>query len=158
VFGLIGALIAPAVRTRPKADDLALEEERKAGPLWSRFSAVGLFWLSLLVVTILGCLGTIAYFLEENYSQNSPFGDSNYSEALWDGLLAAGFGFILFLPVLQLIAAALVALLLATTPRTDKGKQFLQLGKIALGTLLGTISGAVLTVASFFLVLWLIAR
>jgi hypothetical protein len=92
---------------------------------------VSFFWLVLLA------LGMLAWAILEGVEHDHKF-------TIW--------AFLLFLPGLQLIAAILVALILAVSHRPDKGYQFHQLGKIVVGTLVGTLIGGVLTVVSFIMI------
>jgi len=50
-------------------------------------------------------------------------------------------GLALGLPVLQILASFLAALVLVATTRDDKKYQLVQVGKITLGTVLGTVAG-----------------
>lgn len=99
---------------------------RSAGSVLS--SAVAVFWLSslALVLAALALAGVKA------------IDDGNQAGLdIVVGLVLLALGF----PALQLIAAVVTAIVLGVSSRTDKGYQFKQLGKIALGVLAGTILG-----------------
>jgi hypothetical protein len=87
----------------------------------SELSAVRLFWQALLVLSVLGALLSIA---------GGP-----------SGPMAAGFIILLALPLVQLGAAVVTALILAMSEFPDKSYQFRQLGKIVLGLVVGTVLG-----------------
>jgi hypothetical protein len=93
-------------------------------------SAVSLFWWSVLVLTGIGMVGF----------------------AITSGRDSFGLSLILImltLPAFQFGAAIVTAIILAVSPRPDKGYQFWQLGKIVLGTVAGTVVGLLLMYAIY---------
>ena len=61
-------------------------------------------------------------------------------------MLTGFFFFLLGAPLIQLVAAVPPALILAFSQRTDKGRQFAQLGKIVLGVVVGGLIGLLIMV------------
>jgi hypothetical protein len=133
--GLIGAATAPCVNSGSRQAKVHFQD-RRAAPIWARLSAVGLFWWSLLAVVLLGTIATISYFA---LSQESA--SRNVFKAIGLGLEVTAFGIVMLLPALQLIAAMVTVLILATTPRPDKGQQFRLLRKIVVGMIIGSVVG-----------------
>jgi len=95
-------------------------------------SAVGIFWWALLALVVVGMLLTVLG------SRGS------------DGLVIGVIILLLVLPGLQLGAAFLTALVLALSPRPDKGYQFRQLGKIVLGSVVGAVAGILVMVGLYY--------
>jgi hypothetical protein len=89
----------------------------------ARRSAVALFWWSLL------CLVIVSIFL------------SRFSGRVPPAIEVVLFMGVIVFPALQLGAAVVTAGILAVSTRTDKGYQFLQLGKIVAGVILGSLVG-----------------
>jgi hypothetical protein len=103
---------------------------RVTQPLRNRVSAVALFWWIVLGLSIVGLL----WFASS----------SNDNMAVGLVILA------LVMPAVQLGSAFIVAIVLLCMRRTDSGYQFIQLGKITLGVILGTAAGIVAMVALFY--------
>jgi hypothetical protein len=153
--GLIGALVAPAFRSGPRTPEHA-DEERQVGPIWSRLSASGLFWLALLIIVILTTLGATAYFTLATDGDTFDLPDIATGGRITEGLLTAGIALIFGMPALELLAAFLVALVLATTPRPDKRRQFWHLGKIVIGIAAGTAVGIGIMVSLVLFLTWVV--
>ena len=94
----------------------------------SHRSATSLFWWSVLAFAALGLVGI---GLAVGGSGGHLFG----------ALLGFGFGVLMTFPLLQLLAAAATAVILAISTRPDKHYQYRQLAKITLGMLCGTSIG-----------------
>jgi hypothetical protein len=67
-------------------------------------------------------------------------------------MLAGLFLNLLFLPLVQLGAALVAALILIASARPDKAAQLRQLGKIVVGTVVGTLLGGLALAIGFFVV------
>lgn len=102
-------------------------------------SAVGLFWLSNLALAGLFVVGT------------GIFAGFNGQAEIATGLLTAGFGLVMLVPALLLVAAAVAGFILAVSSRPDKMYQLSRLGRIALGTVIGAIAGTLPMVGLYFL-------
>jgi hypothetical protein len=154
VGGIIGAAVAPALGGgRERRSYLPLthywdEEDYEPVPLTQRGrpgrapslpSAVKLFWWTLLLL-----MGVVPLLVLGWTSRGSGF-THQLPSAIYIGVII-----ILFvLPGLQLGAALVTALILAVSPRPDKGYQFRQLGKIVLGVVVGTLLGVLVMVGVF---------
>jgi hypothetical protein len=100
---------------------------------------VKLFWWTLLLL-----MGVVPLLVLGWTSRGSGF-THQLPSAIYIGVII-----ILFvLPGLQLGAALVTALILAVSPRPDKGYQFRQLGKIVLGVVVGTLLGVLVMVGVF---------
>jgi hypothetical protein len=119
---------APPARV-PLAESVRsfVDERRIALPSFGP-SAVSLFWGILLILILGGALLSI-------------------SKGGGDGLIIGVIILLLVLPGLQLGAALVTALILAVSARPDKRYQFLRLGKIVLGVLVGTLLGGLVMMA-----------
>jgi hypothetical protein len=133
---IIGAGIAPAfgrrrtIRTQEEEDyaDFGVDRPvRGHGP-----SAVGLFWLSTLVLGSLVIIG--GGILSAAQTVSGEF---------VSGALGGLFAIVMLAPALFLIAAAVAALILGLSGRPDKLLELRQLGRITLGMVLGTVIGIV---------------
>jgi hypothetical protein len=91
-------------------------------PAGNGISAVALFWWLLLGLSIVGLIWG---------------GSQGGSDAIGVTLVILA----LTLPAVQLGSAILVLLLLLFSPRLDRSYQLKQLGKITLGTIVGTVAG-----------------
>lgn len=96
-------------------------------------SAVSLFWRTVLVVVIAGwCLLPVAVGAGMD-------------------LLIGGLLILLGFPAMQFAAAVVTALILAASNRPDKSYQFMQLGKIVVGMVAGTLLGILVMVGLYVL-------
>jgi len=143
VGAVIGAAVAPAFgqqRRRGPRDQEEADYGDFAGPVTGdssgRMSAVGLFWLSNLILAGLVVVGCGAYAAVDGAGNNAG---SNFPL----GMLAGGFGIVMLLPVHLLIAALVTLVILAVQNRPDKTYQFGRLGRITLGLVIGTLAGGV---------------
>jgi hypothetical protein len=101
-------------------------------------SAVSLFWLSNLVLAGLFIVG------------GGIVTGVNGKGEFVAGLFGAGFGLILVLPALLLVAAVVTGFILAVSSRPDKMYQLGRLGRITLGTVIGTFAGTLPMVCLFY--------
>lgn len=111
---------------RPGTPDIALP---KSGP-----SAVSLFWWIFLGLVGLGSLLGAA---------SGP-----------EGFMVGWIILLLVLPLLQLGSAIITSIVLAVSQRSDTRYQFVQLGKITLGLVIGTVAG----IASMFIIYFALSR
>jgi len=147
VGGLIGAAVAPAWTTRgprtQEQDDYedfqpgsgphaeSPREGADGGP-----SAVRSFWVTLLVLVLLGFL------------VGPLMGGGNGQ--LPTNLVLTAVVILMVLPALQLVAAAVAAVFVAVSGGADRGVQLRRLGRIALGVFLGTMAGMLAMVILYF--------
>ena len=137
--GVVGAAVAPALGgpapLPPRwADDGDWDDDgddgfdrpqarpsrrRDYAPPAAGMTAVAYFWLSLLGVTALAAAGAAVEY----------------------GVLGSAAVVVLGLPLLQLGAAGVTALILAFSDRPDRGHQFRRLGLIVLGVVVGAGGG-----------------
>jgi len=143
VGGLVGAAVAPVLGTaQPKPWRQRLvqhyyddeDEPQRAQP---GVSGAGLYWLLLLAVTP-GAAGVVFLLVRD---------------VLVTGILLA-----LGLPLLQIGASVLSFIGLALWPRPDQTLQMSQVGKITLGSVVGTVLGLVVMVGLGVLALFLFGR
>lgn len=151
--GLIGAAVAPAwggrrrYRDQEEQDyddfrssanarysfdrDEEVEVQSRRGP-----SAVLTFWLSLVALVVLGLIIGPLWGITQN---GGPNGGQN-------GFFIAVFLIVMGLPLLQLAAAAVSAIILASFNGMNRGNEFRRLGKISLGAIVGTVAGLLIMV------------
>jgi hypothetical protein len=94
-------------------------------------SAVAIYWWTVLVLVV------VVVALSILYSQR-------------EGLGGAVLGLALGFPALQLVASLLAALILTASTRADKHAQLMQIGRMTLGMIAGTIIG-ILAMTCMFL-------
>jgi hypothetical protein len=111
---------------RPRTPDIALP---RSGP-----SSVALFWWVLLALIGLGTLLSVV---------SGP-----------EGLMVGWVIMLMVLPFMQLGSALITCIALALSPRQDKRWQFIQLGKITLGVVIGTVAG----IAAMFIIYFALSR
>ena len=153
IGSVVGAAIAPAFGSkRPSSiqakyrllvEEYDFNDDESAIPspeILARkrgLSAIAVYWVVVLLLSVLAAGGTV--YLGMSSSRSSD----NFFIALV--LLVLGF------PVLQLVASLLTALVMVASTQSDKWRQLLQVGKITLGTLIGTVLGIVSMVGIAFL-------
>jgi hypothetical protein len=127
------SITAEAPSAAPTVEQSFHSYDRERGIALHRYgpSAVSLFWWIFLVLVSIGGLISLV---------SGP-----------TGLLIGGVIILLVLPGLQVGAAILTTLFVATSSRPDKRYQFRQLAKIFLGTVAGTILGILVMVGLFIL-------
>jgi hypothetical protein len=134
--GVLVAAIAPAVG--PKAPlpityyydeqtETKVKEVGKPG-----FPSVLVFWWVFMVLCLLAVLaGTILFH-----------GSSGARESDWLlGIVISLVVLLLIMPGLQIAALVITFIAVACMPRRDKAYQFVQLGKIGLGIIVGSVAG-----------------
>jgi hypothetical protein len=99
------------------------------GDAAGRMSAVGIFWLTALV---LSGLAVVVGF--EVAARN---GANNFTGRAW----FVGVAYAIFLPAVLLAAALVTAFILGVSRREDKRYQFSRLASITIGTIVGMIIG-----------------
>ena len=130
---LIGAAVAPAWRTHrppPTQEEEDYADLREpvgpgAGP-----SAVLIYWVTVLVLGSLVLVGPGVLAAVGR-------GGGNFA----NGVLMTGLALLLGLPALLLVAVPVAMLVLCVYRRPKKADQFGQLGRIALGVIVGTVLG-----------------
>ena len=126
IGGLIGAAVAPAYGPGRRASlgtyyDLDVEVPSIKRPA---LSAVGVFWWVFVFLNVIGLgLGLLA--------------DGGSSASIIITIVVL----LLVMPALQLASALVTMLVIACWSRSDKSYQLVQLGKITLGLVLGTVLG-----------------
>jgi hypothetical protein len=143
VGAVIGAAIAPIYGRRPakptqEEEDYADFPRALAGGSENRMSAVSLFWLSNLALAGLFVVGS---GIIAGVNGNADFAAN---------LFMAGLGLVMLLPALLLVAAAVAGFILAVSSRPDKMYQIGRLGRITLGTVIGTVAGTLPMVCLFY--------
>jgi hypothetical protein len=127
VGGIVGAGVAPAIgKNNPMPLNTYYDEEYDVSiPNIARpgVSAVKVFWFLSLGAAILGTLIGAAYG----------------GEGFIVGLVILALVF----PAVQLVAALITLFWLALSSRPDKSFQLLQIGKLTLGLVIGTVAGIV---------------
>jgi hypothetical protein len=140
---LIGAAVAPAVGTRrgpatQEEEDYADFPAAAGQPHGA--SAVRIFWLSVLILGSLVLAGMAVTAVA-----NGP-GDVAV------GLMVGGIAILMALPALLLAAALATTVVLAVSSRPDKYREFVQLGRITAGVVIGTVVGVIPMACLLFVV------
>ena len=131
---LIGATVGgswrarrePATQEEEDYADFPAAGGRAAGP-----SAVRVYWSSVLV------LGSLTFLVGGVWAA----ADRGQLDAVPTGIIGAGFVLLMLLPGLLLLAGLVAALVLGLSRRPDRPDQLIQLGRITLGALIGTVAG-----------------
>ncbi len=128
--GLLGAAVAPAIGPKSRLPITYYYDEdvqanvpsvRRPGP-----PAVLVFWWVFMALCALA-LPLSAVLM---YQSGPAF-----------GLIVSVILLLLALPLVQLVSVVIALVLVALIPRPDKGYQLLQLGKITLGVIAGSLLG-----------------
>ena len=134
IGGVIGAAIAPAFgrRAYPSRYRLLVEEyeydKASSGAGHWGLSAVAVYWLLLLGLSVLAVALGVLYGIKEKVPMESD-------------LLITLICLVLGLPVLQMVSSVGTALVMVVSPRTDKKEQLIQVPKMTLGMVAGTVLG-----------------
>jgi hypothetical protein len=92
-------------------------------------SGIGLYWLAVLILTPVGCVGTAVY--------------ATSSGSQFDIVAGLFWAILLGMPAIQLAASFLAACLTLFWPAGDRDWRLLEIGRITLYTIIGTVVGIV---------------
>ena len=130
----------PPTPTPAPPEDSSIDRERAAALIVRRHSAVSLFWWTVLALSVIG----FVFFL---FYRDGEAGPRQGTDPLVSLMII-----VLIFPVIQLGAVIVTAVILALSKRPDKSFQFRLLRKISVGLIVGTVVGAIGTVAVFYLI------